>query len=276
VIVLAFLGPGTFSENMALLRQFSSGAAFVFSTDLIKRSLSLLLSFDVFAGWIVPVLIYGVVLGLRRNADGQRWGNVMILILGGLVWYVFASISWLRYAFLPLSLATLVAAKLLDDLIGRADLRPRQWWASLQQGDARAALAPIALGVFILMSLAPLSLTARNILRPPAPDAHNISAYLNANISQDVLIETWEPELGFLTDHTYHFPPHALLDTAVRHVWLDGPAPATQYDFHEGSPDYVIVGPFAKYTGLYAPDTLSPDYQLSQSFGAYDIYARTP
>ena len=88
------------------------------------------------------------------------------------------------------------------------------------------------------------------------------------------VIETWEPELGFLTDHNYHFPPHALLDTAVRYVWLGGEPPASQYDLSAVSPPYLIVGPFAKYTGLYT-DQLSPDYQLVQSFGDYDVYART-
>jgi len=275
MIVLAFLGPGSFSQNWELLKQFSAGAAFVFSTDLIQRAIGLLIGPDVFAGWIAPVLVYGVALAVRRTAEGQRWANVMILVLGGLAWYTFASISWLRYAFLPLVLATLVAAKLLDDLIGNADLHPRRAWSALRGGDVRTPLALSAVAAFALMSLLPLALTARNILRPPAPDVQNLAAYLNANIPKDVLIETWEPELGFLTDHNYHFPPHALLDTAVRNVWQGGPAPSTLYDPGSASAPYIIVGPFAKYTGLYN-DYLSSGAEHTQSFGDYDIYRRVP
>ena len=274
VIALAFLGPGTLPENLALLRQFSSGAAFVFSPDLIKRSINLLLDFDVFGGWIIAVLIYGMVLALRRTGDGQRWGNIMIFVVGGLVWYVFASISWLRYAFAPLSFVALVTAKLIDDLLDRVDMRPRAWWAGVQQGSLRAALAAIALVAFATMSLAPLALTARNIIGPPPPYAQQTAGYLEAHIPRDALIETWEPELGFLTDHNYHFPPHALLDAAVRHVWLGGPSPDDIYDFGDLSPDYVITGVFSQYAGLYAIDRLEPDYQLVSSFGPYNIYAR--
>ena len=275
VIALAFLGQGTLSENLNLLRQVSTGVAFVFSPDLIARSAQLLLGPDVFAGWIVPVIIYGLVIALRRTADGQRWGNLMIFVVGGLAWYVFASISWLRYAFAPLSLATLVAARLIDDLLAQFDPHPRAWWTSLQRGDFRAAVAPAVLVVFGLMSLVPLALTARHIVNPPPASAQQVVEYLNLNIPQEARIETWESELGFLTDHNYHFPPHALLDTAVRHVWLGGPSPAEQYDFTAESPDYVIAGGFAKYAGLYSSDQLAGDYRLIASFGPYDVYART-
>jgi hypothetical protein len=275
VIVLAFLGPGTLSENLNLLRQFSSGAAFVFSPDLIERGVKLLLGPDVFAGLIIPVLLYGLVIALRRTQEGQRWGNLMIFVMGGLTWYVFASISWLRYAFAPLALAALVAGRLIEDLIAQVNLHPRAWWANLQRGDFRAAIAPVALAVFALMSLVPLALTARQIVSPPAPAAQQFSAYLDANVPRDALIETWEPELGFLTNHNYHFPPQVVLDTAVRHVWQGGPSPSEQYDLNAFSPDYVIVGEFAKYAGLYPPDQLAHDYHLVESFGAYDLYARS-
>ncbi|HLF26113.1 MAG TPA: glycosyltransferase family 39 protein [Anaerolineae bacterium] len=273
LIVMAFLGSGTLSENLALLRQFTSGAALVFSPNLMIRSVNLLLGQDTLAGWIVPVVIYGVFVGLRRTADGQRWGNVMIFVLGGLAWYVFASISWLRYAFMPLALVTFVAAKLLDQLLSYAAPQARAWWSDCRRGETRAALAPVVLAVFVMMSLLPLSLTARHILKPPSPDVQYVAEYLNANIARDALIETWEPELGFLTNHRYHFPQQALLDTSVRHIWLSGPSPASQYNFQTYSPEYVIVGEFAKYVGLYSPDELANDYHLIESFGAYDVYA---
>lgn len=271
---LALLGPGTLSENLELFRKFSTGAAFVFSPDLIATSARNLLGPNVFAGLIVPIVAYGLVISLRRTSDGQRWGNVMIFIVGGLVWYVFASISWLRYAFAPLSLAALVAAKLIDDVLGRVDLRPRAWWECLQRGELRAAIAPVALILFAGMSLLPLALTARQIVSPPPATAQQVVGYLDAHVSRDALVETWEPELGFLTDHNYHFPPHVLLDTAVRNVWLGGPPPSEQYDFKSFAPDYVIAGAFSKYAGLYAPDQLNSDFHLIATFGAYDVYAR--
>lgn len=274
VVVLAFLGPGTFSENFAQLREVSASAAFTFAPELMKRSAEILLSADTFAGWIVPILVYGAVISLRRTSDGQRWGNVMTFIGGGLVWYVFASISWPRYAFMPLALTALVAARLINDLLQRFSVHPREWWHSLQNNDLRAAVAPMLVIVLVMMSLAPLALSTRQIVGADTPAVEALVDYLNTNIDHSVLIETWEPELGFLTDHNYHFPPQSLLNVAVNHQWLSGPGASSAYDFRDNSPAYVISGEFSKYTAVYPGSILELDYTLVASFGAYDVYAR--
>jgi 4-amino-4-deoxy-L-arabinose transferase-like glycosyltransferase len=274
VVVLAFLGPGTFAENFAQLRTVSASAAFIFAPDLMKHSAQILLSPDTFLGWLIPILIYGAAIALRRTPDGQRWGNLMIFIGGGLTWYVFASISWPRYAFMPLALAALVAARLIDDLLQRFAVHPREWWRSLQNNELRAAIAPMLIIVFALMSLAPLALTARQIVGAETPAVEALVDYLNANVDRSALIETWEPELGFLTDHHYHFPPQSLLNIAVNHTWLDGPDASTAYDFREQPAGYVIVGKFSKYTDVYPGPFLQSDYTLVAAFGAYDVYTR--
>ncbi len=55
-------------------------------------------------------------------------------------------------------------------------------------------------------------------------------------------------------------------------MWF-GDAPASEsYDFREVvDAEYVIIGPFAKYTNVYPLDRLT-DYELLDTIGAYDIY----
>ena len=66
------------------------------------------------------------------------------------------------------------------------------------------------------------------------------------------MIETYEPELGVLSDHRYHYPPPSLLIHAVAHIARGAPSPATRYNFRDAvTVDYVVVGPFARYVGLY-------------------------
>ena len=129
---------------------------------------------------------------------------------------------------------------------------------------AVAAYAALAVAV-------PLALSARGVLRPD-DSAQQIAAFLDANVPRDAIVETWEPELGVLTDHRYHYPPIALLDTAVRHQWLGGPA--LVYDGLSDAPAYVVVGGFGGYTGVYAPDALARDYVEQQRVGSYVVFKR--
>ncbi|NJN93658.1 MAG: hypothetical protein HC875_06000 [Anaerolineales bacterium] len=72
--LILYLGPATASENLAMFRQFTSGAALVLSPQLMERGLRELLSLNVYMGWLVPVLAYGFILALPRQKEGQRWG----------------------------------------------------------------------------------------------------------------------------------------------------------------------------------------------------------
>lgn len=100
-----------------------------------------------------------------------------------------------------------------------------------------------------------------------------MAAYLDENIPQNALIETWEPEMGFLTNHNYHFPPQLLLNTAVGYIWTGGPPPSQSYDFMKPTPpEYVLVGEFSRWVNLYSPEILSKDYTLVKQIGSYDLY----
>jgi len=117
----------------------------------------------------------------------------------------------------------------------------------------------------------PLALSFLMVMQPDST-AEQMAAYLNTHVPTDVVVETWEPELGFLSDHRYHYPPIALLDTAVRHQWLDGPP--LVYDGLSDRPEYVVVGGFGSYTNVYAPELLERDYRLVEEIGNYRLFAR--
>ena len=100
-------------------------------------------------------------------------------------------------------------------------------------------------------------------------------AYLNAHIPPTAVIETWEPEMGFLTDHNYHFPPQGLLAMAVDQVYYGGAPVQEKYNYLQTeSPEYVLVGEFSKWTQIYPSDLLQNKYHIVQSFGDYDLLQR--
>lgn len=276
IYMLFYLGPATASENLAALRTATAGAALVFSPNLMKESLRELLSFKVYLGGLLPILIYGVFLALPRRREGQQWGVLLILIMVNLVWYVFASIGWLRYVFPALAVASLFAARFFFDLTDGFQLKLAGFWQALREGPA-AGVKPIlsvALLVWLgLMIVLPLTQTVAKIAWPDFDAPVAMAAYLDEHVSASALIETWEPEMGFLTNHTYHFPPPLLLNQAVGHVWLDKSSPAEAYTFiQDESPEYVLIGAFARWVGLYPQDWLANHYTLLTKIGPYDLY----
>jgi 4-amino-4-deoxy-L-arabinose transferase-like glycosyltransferase len=275
-----YLGPSTWEENFALLQAASAGAAFVFSPELMRRSLGELFSLKVFLGMLPIFLGYGMLLALPRSRGGLKWGIIVLLVGFNLLWYVFASIGWIRYAFPGLALTTLFAARLFADLFGAVIWEWRAWGRDLRNGIPPlfpVNLAIIAGVVLALMIAAPLALTAQDIAMPPTNAPEAMAAYMNANVPQDQLVETWEPEMGFLTDHNYHFPPAGLLDAGVGYIWRGDAPPAQTYNFvQEERPPYVLVGSFARWVELYDQALQSAGYELIHSEGGYELFKAIP
>jgi hypothetical protein len=269
VFLILYPGLDTAAENFRLFREVSAGAALVFSSDLMIRSLQELLGLKVYLLALVPALVYGVRLGLPRTRAGQQWGTLGLLILLNLAWYIFASVSWLRYAFLGLAFSSLFVARFFTDLIHGIELDAiRQGHFSLKnvwRGVLAAWLAA--------MILIPLGQNVRDIIFPPFNDAAAMSNYLNSHVPRNVLLETWEPEMGFLTDHHYHFPAASFLPKAVAYIWLRQPPPSQTYDFVlTQSPPFILIGEFGRWVQMYPDELIQSRYSLITRIGAYELY----
>ena len=276
VYMVLYLGPSTASENLALLRDATAGAALVFSPDLMRRAVSELISFNVFMSLLAPVLVYGFLLVLPRKKRNQKWSVVYLFIVVNLIWYVFASISWIRYAFPALAFSSLFVANFFSDLTNNFTLDWQKFWHRPKPKDVRLSVVEMqSVFLFVLVAMVVLSFgqSFKDIVQPPFNAPLAMAAYMDENIPEDALIETWEPEMGFLTNHNYHYPPSGILNTAVEHIWTGGPSPASQYDFTaDGMPPYVLVGQFSRWVDIYSADVLATDYQMVMRIGAYELY----
>ncbi len=256
-----FLGPGGFAENMRQMQQAAGGAIFVFDLRATLRAGAYLLRPDLYGGLLIPALGYGLWQARRRDARGLAEALVALLVALWLLWFVGASLGWPRYAFPAVGFGALLVARLLADTI--------TW---LRRGAGRRRTLAWAAAAYTAVIVAvPLALSARAALSAD-DSAQRFAAYLNGHVPQSAIVETWEPELGVLTDHRYHYPPIALLDTAVRHEWLGGPPLA--YNGLAAAPPYVALGPFGRYVGIYPEDALARDYRPLETVGPYTLYAR--
>jgi dolichyl-phosphate-mannose-protein mannosyltransferase len=276
-VLILSLGPATAQENLASLREATAGAALVFSPSLMQRSIGELLSIKVYLGLLGPALIYGFVLALPRRREGQLWSILLSFVAANLVWYVVASISWLRYAFPGLVLGSLFVARLFADLTNGFQLNAGALWEALRRGTLapREALNALWLVWLAALVVLPAAQVVKSIVRPDFDAPVAMAAYMNAHVPKAAVVETWEPEMGFLTDHNYHFPPPQMLNKAIGYIWLDQPFPWKSYqEFVQTElPDYVLLGGFANWVGLYPYDWLRAHYQLETTIGGYALYA---
>ena len=272
LLTLQYLGPSTAMENLALLKASAEGAAFNFNLTQLAANFGELTSRAVYLGALIPALFYGFFISLPRDRDGQKWSVIFLLTTVNLVWYVVASIGWIRYSFLGLTFSGALIARLFSDITkGFTFDWSAGWFRSLFEVRNAARFAIF----FWLMAIVmiPLSKTVLEIALPEPAYAQQMSAYIDANVPQDAIIETWDPEIGFLSNHNFHYPPIALLAVAVDQVYYKGEPVQDRYDFVlTEHPDYLLAGKFSKWTQIYPLDDLKDKYKLIQTFGEYDLY----
>jgi hypothetical protein len=171
-------------------------------------------------------------------------------------WYVFISIGWERYAFAGLALLAPFAAKMLLAL-----------W---QRVRSSATLGPIMAVLVLVMVGVPLIVRVVGVLTAGDHTARQMAAYLRAYIPQGAMIETWEPEVAFLTEHRYHFPSSDILDAYSRTQAIKEEAPA--YDPLIANPDYILIGEFGWWTELYSQKFLKVCCKPVKTVGTYALF----
>lgn len=277
--LLTVLSHQAISESLHLLNDSVGGAALVFSPALMVRGIRELLDAKVYMGALAPALLFICFSSRHRTTSSFRWFLLVALIVGNLGWYVLASLSWARYAFPGLALGALAIASLLsswtDDFrlprVGRSALSSEPGHPLVPESAFRWA----GLGWAALIILVPLSQTVGEIVSPPAQTPVAMARYIDEHVPASATIETWEPEIGFLSDHRFHYPPPSMLNKAVAHIWLGGPPPSQSYSFlEEANPEYVLIGKFAKWVDVYRADTIDDQYRQLEEIGDYDLYQR--
>lgn len=269
-VVIRLGGGDTLSENLETLKVASAGAFLVLKPDTIERALRFLVDASVYGALALGFTGHGIFLSLPRTDNGQRSGTLMIFILIALAFFV-ASLGWPRYAFGPLVLLAIVGLRAAQDLIGDLPRLDAVFTEARATGKAKWALV---LGWSLPAILFPIYTNVSNVRTQGDNSAYAVADWMETHIPQDALVETWEQELGVLSDAKLHFPPQIILARAVAQQWEGGPPAADFYDFREIDPDYVIVGPFSRYTFLYPEERLT-SYERLETIGPYDIYGRS-
>jgi 4-amino-4-deoxy-L-arabinose transferase-like glycosyltransferase len=247
--------------------------------------------------WGIPALAYAAYLAAQRSLKGLLLATVVIFVTLWLLYFMFWIIPWPHYALPAMALTALLIAHLYLAIARAVGPWLGELGRSLAARQPLSAQAMLALGALVgLLSFGLWSgynlqqylrsdvldrtgADAADLRSPPQLQAPGQAAqYLQQNLPPGALIETWERELGILTDLRFHYPDQALLihthAAAYRGGALDYRLGAEYFD--QIRPDYVVVGWFARSFQSYDLDELAQRGELIARIGegeyGYEIY----
>lgn len=223
--------------------------------------------------WGAPAIIYQAAITIQQRRRGAGDLLLLLVVVVWLAWYVLGSVGWIRYAFTPITISTIFIVRLIGALTNefytdwsrlRSELRGEvQLFAA---GQMAFTLVPIAIVLLGIVS------TLDSIRSAPTDSAQEMAALLDQEIPRDAVIETWEWQLAFLSDRTFHHPPFEVLEAKIRELQFGQPYPPELYQVSDHQPAYLIEGPFSNWTQLYASESVKNACKLIEQADPYEMY----
>lgn len=225
---------------------------------------------------MITIMVVGLVItGIRiaRRPAGQRlqttahWVEalLMITVLGAVLWYALLSSGWPRYAFFGVTIALILIGRTAFSVLQMVEQRTKfqLYWLT-------AALLIVGT---VVLKVAPI------LQDTNSQQADLAAAYIQENIPSDARIETFEWYLDVMApDNTFEHP-----NTVQQYITLKAFIETKEWpmgDYSEqvtaSSPDYLVIGPFAGFTGVYPATLIESQFSEIAHVGEFFIYERRP
>ena len=263
--------------NLDDLRAAANVTFFILDPQTVLRNIYELVSNSPFSVLFLPSALFGLVLGARRDEEGQRWGVLSLFLLTSTAMFIF-SVGWPRYAFPVFVFSAFFTARLFYSLTDGYHPDWKDLREAMRGGNVSltATVSVLATGLLVTVIAVPLFRVVRDVTSQGDDTPYRVAEYLNDTVPENDLVETWEQVLAVLTDHTYHFPPQVVESAVIARYFFqaDETLARAQYDFRDHvEPDFVVVGPFSSLADVYTAETLE-DFELVRTIDSYDIYQR--
>jgi hypothetical protein len=195
------------------------------------------------------------------------------LTISWFAWYLLFSNAWFRYFYPPLFVGSLFAAAFLHEITNGFS-----WKATLESYTQKSLSWKTILLPFVTLWILSFScLTLFNWISVFANNEDNyldVAQYVDKNIAQNALIETYETDMLFLLpQHRFHFPADQVHVDVETHT-LYGNADPFGYNPLIANPDFLILGPYNEKHNLYDQKTIDSAFILIAEFPGYQIYER--
>jgi len=246
----------------------------VFSLERAQDALKFLTSQDTFYAWVLPGVVYAIILSLHRSKEGLRWALLLVITMIWFGWFTLFSVGWPRYAFLALALVSIFISRLFYDLTDSYSLPVQALLAKIraEQWDAMLVGKFALLTLLLVIVLRPLQARFTEVVTYTDNSSQQISTYIVNHLPEGAEIETYEPEICFLTGYDCHLPPSQIMDLSIRYVWYHASPPSDYYNFKEHGSPYLLIGNFGRWVHLYDQQIIKQNYILLVSIGGYELY----
>ena len=273
IVQYLLLGADRFTEHLSAIRSSANVTVFAFRAARIPGNLWYLIRSG-FLVFVFPGLALAAWDSRHRTPLGLGRFSLVVFVFLWLSWYVFGSVGWHRYAFEAYSAGLIFS--------GEAYLRI--FSAGFSHGELFSKSNPkkrsfLNAGLLLTFFLISLSWAGKGLLGQVQRLNENadtspqmFSEYLNKNIAEGSVIESWEWEIDLLTPElAYHHPTNDWVDRETARIQF-GERSDAMYDPSAIHPDYLIVGPFAKWTGIYSNFLSSGCCIHVTTVGKYSLY----
>ncbi|MBN1186854.1 MAG: hypothetical protein JXB49_31545 [Bacteroidales bacterium] len=214
------------------------------------------------------------------NAIQTRKGVIIISLWGfsfsWIMWYIFLSIGWPRYAFPGVFLGHIFTSLLIADLFNIDNIKIMflEDFKSIRNHHFpyRGIFFAILFAVFILNSYRTIH-NIWDIYLVSDSAILDVTDYLNTVVKHGDTLETYESELFFLLDSPYHYPPDSVQHNGNRRMLL-GHDVEIAYDPKKYDPDFIVVGWANNLWHIYDEIIASGRYHLVYEKEIYQIYKK--
>ena len=202
---------------------------------------------------------------------------LLVLATSWFGWYVILSNGWPRYLFPVTLVGSIFLAAMLCNVIENFSLL-----STIKRVDftvRHRRLRNHSVGALLAMLLVMISvpMTLRMLYQSYVVNADasvlEVVDFLNTQTPSASVIETYDPELFFLLERSYHYPPDQIHVDLIRRTFLRQHV-SIDYDPLAADPDYLVVGPHSKLWGLYDDVVESGAFRLVYDFSRYSLYRR--
>jgi len=205
--------------------------------------------------------------------------SISVFVLSWFLWYLFLSIGWTRYLFIPIFLSSITISSMIYNLTDGYHffIMFKRAFALIKPSSE---IKDIKAYNFLLITIIiiPISiLSFHNIyflyINSSDTSPKEVSDFINDNTKKNALVETYEMELHFLLNRPYHYPPDQIQLDLNRKRFMKQIV-SIYYDPIKNNPDYLIVGPMARMWGLYESEIIKENFKILKKIGPYSIFKK--
>ena len=261
-------------KNVEQASQFFSRGILHFSPPHAKASFKFLLSQEVYWGWLLPGIFYAFIKSLKKDREGIYWNWLLCVIFGWSSWFILFSASWPRYAFIATGIGAIFVSALFYEISNGFSFQLKKFFKGIISGKLEQKLLPgLLIFVFLVISLGYEGASlVKTVVSTGNSTAFQMADYIKENITPGDILETYEPEMCFLSGAACHLPPSEIMDIAITFVWYQGPSPAEYYKLEENLHPYLLTGVFNAWVKLYTPEVINQYYEIETKIGDYSLY----